>query len=212
MKNAYKLFQLEQCKHEERIAALNEELTLAAVELQELQREREAVLRNVTGNGDVTIIESNLEAATRRHNALQERIRYAEESKLQQLSAMLNDVEAWRLRSVAKKEDEYKAAIREHNRRKIEFLQSAKRIGELANDVDAINTESNEHRRAAGAPELRHWPFRHQHTIDANPSINGYEDASWKALAASEWLIREALLNGRLPLWSKEVMTNEHGE
>lgn len=203
--NPFKMFDLERSKYQSRIAELNEELTLARCELQELRQAREAVLMEVMIDGDVSTLDSRIELSRTRVAVLEERIRFAGETMKDTLTGLLQGVEEQRQRAVAKKEQEYRDAIHDLNRKKLEYLADAAHIGELANEVNEINYAANECRQAAGEQPQHFWPFESQLTLTAHPHFTGFDDASWKTLAIPDWLVRAAIHEMKLPSWREDL-------
>ncbi|WJH34277.1 hypothetical protein N6H14_31095 [Paenibacillus sp. CC-CFT747] len=203
--NPYTHFESVKSKYEARIEDLSTELTLAEDELRELRQEREAILKQVLKNGDVSKIESRIEVVRKRVAQLKDRIQYAESGMLEQLAGILDDVEDQRQCAVAKKQDEYKEAICELNRKKLLYLADAARIGQLVTEINEINAHANECRCLAGKAAHLHWPFESQLTLTAHPSLTGFDDASFKTLAIPEWLVRSALYEMKLPSWKEDL-------
>ncbi|RPK16429.1 hypothetical protein [Paenibacillus xylanexedens] len=204
--STFKKFEDARSQYEARITELNTTLEAAHNELEGLQVTREDILRDIMADGDVTALEARIEATEKLIKQTTERINYAEEYKRQQLSAMLPDLEKERQKAILQKEEEYNQAIRDLNRQKMEFLNSAARIGGLANEIDKINEQSNKYRLNAGEEKLKHWPFQSTMTLNASPAMKGFDVASWETLAIPEWLVRPALQDNVLPRWNKEVL------
>lgn len=204
----FKTFTDARDKYDERIGELTAALDKAQDDLQDLQEAREEILRDVMTDGDVSTIESQIEAVRKTIQQLTERIEYAEEHKRGHLFEMLQDLEQHRQKAVSQKEEEYSEAIHELNRRKVEFLTAAARIGELAGDINALNQQANTCRVDAGQDPYKHWPFQNTMTLNASPAVKGFDAAAWETLAVPEWLVKAALLENLLPAWAQEVEDN----
>lgn len=200
----FKNFEAEEAKYDNRIKELFNELEMACDELETLQDERTAILRNIQGDGNVTALDSRITALTAKVESLKERVGYAKECKLQQLRELLEGVETTRQQAIRKTEKAYEQAIKELNRKKLAFLADAVHIGELVREINDINARSNECRSTAGMDQLRHWPFENRMTLNASPAQIGFDAAAEKTLAIPEWLVQKALLD-ELPSWAKEV-------
>lgn len=83
------------------------------------------------GSGDVSDLEIRIDAAAKRIGALKDRIHYMEQARIEQLSSLLNDVEDARAKAIKRLEAKHKDIVRNHNRLKIEFLNSAVQTGRL---------------------------------------------------------------------------------
>lgn len=110
--NPYKFFDAQEARYTSRIDDLNAELTIAESEQQELRQEREAILRDVMGSGDVSDLEIRIDAAAKRIGALKDRIHYMEQARIEQLSSLLNDVEDARAKAIKRLEAKHKDIVR----------------------------------------------------------------------------------------------------
>lgn len=201
-------FKSEKARLLARVNEIREEIEKVEGELQQLSGERTRILSDFEGTGDTLPVDNAISAAEKRLAALNERLRLAEADYTEQLRGLLPDVEKERFRRVSKKADEYKAAVQQLRRHKLEYLEECRRIAAIEVEIEEINRQANIYRSEAGEGPIRHSQAIDALVFDKSAAQHGSERASRDVYGIPSFLVENYVRRNELPAWAQEVKDN----
>lgn len=198
-------FKSEKARLLTRVNDIRDEIEKVEDELEQLSDERGRILSDFNGSGDTLSVDNAISATEKRLTALNERLALAEADYIEQLRELLPDVEKERARCVAKKTDEYRAAVQQLQRRKLEHLEECRRIATIEAEIEEINREANACRSEGGESPIRYSQPIDYLVFDKSAAHHGTEKASRDVYGIPAFLVENLVRRGELPAWAKEV-------
>lgn len=198
-------FKKEKARLLARVNDIRDEIEKVEDELYELSDERGRILSDFNGSGDTLSFDNTISDTGKRLSALNERLRLAEADYNEQLRGLLPEVEKERARRVAKKADEYKAAVQQLQRRKLEHLEECRRIAAIEAEIEEINREANAARSEAGESPIRYSQPIDYLAFDKSAAHHGTEKASRDVYGIPAFLVDNYVRRNELPNWAQEV-------
>lgn len=201
-------FKTEKARLMARVDEIRNHIAHTEDELEQLSDERGRILSDFNGSGDTLSVDNAISVTEKRLTALNERLRLAEGDYNEQLRGLLPEVEKERARRVAKKTDEYTAAVQQLQRRKLEHLEECWRIAAIEAEIEEINREANAARSEAGESPIRYSQPIDYLAFDKSAAHHGTEKASRDVYGIPAFLVENYVRRNELPNWSQEV-TND---